>query len=366
VYISTNLQLILSPAVDNFTSKLSTAGMFMNQTRLFSQNAQTLSILVPVFNESEAIVEFIQRLKPILFSLSCDTEIVFVDDGSTDNSCDVINTSLPISESRKLIKLSRNFGKEAALCAGLKSVTGDAVVIIDADLQDPPELIPNMVESWQAGADVVNMCRSKRNGESWFKKFSAKCFYRLLNVLSDTSIPENVGDFRLISRATLNVINAMPEKNLYMKGILSWPGFKTETLYFEREARCSGESKWPFLKLLKLAFDGITSFSTKPLQLATWSGALLAISAFIYGLFVVIKTMISGEAVAGYPTLMVVILALGGFQLLTVGIMGAYIGRIYTEVKNRPRYVIQDEMTQQGEIASVQSIQDATYIRNKG
>jgi glycosyltransferase involved in cell wall biosynthesis len=337
----------------------------MNQPRLFSQNTKKLSILVPVYNEAEVITEFLQQLKPILDALRCDTEIVFVDDGSSDDSCDVINASAPISDSQKLIKLSRNFGKEAALCAGLKSVSGDAVIIIDADLQDPPELIPTMVHAWQSGADVVNMCRSKRNGESWFKKFSAKCFYRLLKVLSDTDIPENVGDFRLISRATIDVINAMPEKNLYMKGILSWPGFKTETLYFERQARCSGESKWPFFKLLKLALDGITSFSTKPLQLATWFGALLAASAFVYGLFVVVKTVLWGEAVAGFPTLMVVILALGGFQLLSVGIMGAYIGRIYTEVKNRPRYVIQEEMTHHAEIASVQPIRSAKYISHK-
>jgi glycosyltransferase involved in cell wall biosynthesis len=157
----------------------------------------------------------------------------------------------------------------------------------------------------------------------------------------------------------------MPEKNLYMKGILSWPGFKTETLYFERQARCSGESKWPFFKLLKLALDGITSFSTKPLHLATWFGALLATSAFVYGLFVVVKTVLWGEAVAGFPTLMVVILALGGFQLLSVGIMGAYIGRIYTEVKNRPRYVIQEEMTHHAEIASVQPIRSAKYTSHK-
>ena len=326
------------------------------QLNSFGQNTPTLSVLVPVYNEGVALVEFMARLKPILASLPCKTELVYVDDGSTDNSGELIHASLPISDSRKLIKLSRNFGKEAALCAGLKSVSGDAVIIIDADLQDPPELIPSMVNAWESGADVVNMCRSKRNGESWFKKFSAKCFYRLLNVLSDTHIPENVGDFRLISRATLNVINAMPEKNLYMKGILSWPGLTTITLYFERDARCSGESKWPFFKLLNLAFDGITSFSTKPLQLATWSGALLALSAFIYGLFVVIKTMFWGEAVAGYPTLMVVMLALGGVQLLTVGIMGAYIGRIYTEVKNRPRFVIQDELSHHCEVANVQAI----------
>jgi len=337
----------------------------MNQTRLFNKRSKTLSILVPVYNESEVLEEFLQHLKPILFALRCDTEIVFVDDGSTDNSCDIISGSKPISDSQKLIKLSRNFGKEAALCAGLKAVSGDAVIIIDADLQDPPKLIPAMVQAWLNGADVVNMCRSKRSGESWFKKFSAKCFYRLLKVLSDTDIPENVGDFRLISRATIDVINAMPEKNIYMKGILSWPGFRTETLYFEREARCSGESKWPFFKLVNLALDGITSFSTKPLQLATWSGVLLATSAFVYGLFVVMKTVLWGEAVAGYPTLIVVILALGGFQLLTVGIMGAYIGRIYTEVKNRPRYVIQDEMTHHVEIASVQAIRSTHLKTNK-
>jgi len=329
----------------------------------FNLKTKTLSILVPVFNESAVISDFMQRLKPIINELQCKVELVFVDDGSIDDTCDKINTSALISEYRKVIKLSRNFGKEAALAAGLESVTGDAVIIIDADLQDPPELIFEMVATWQQGADVVNMRRSKRNGESWFKKFSAKCFYRILNRLSDTSIPENVGDFRLISRKVVDVINTMPEKNLYMKGILSWPGFKTETLEFERDARLSGESKWPFFKLLNLAFEGITSFSTKPLQLATWFGGFIAITAFLYGTFVVARTLLFGDPVAGYPTMMVTMLGLGGFQLLTIGIMGTYIGRIYTEVKNRPRYVIEDEAIQHAKTPIVQPINISRVIR---
>lgn len=319
---------------------------------------KTLSVIVPVYNESCVIDEFMSRLQLVFNTLSCKTEVVFVDDGSQDDTCHKINIGPLIGDAKKLIKLSRNFGKEAALCAGLRAITGDAVIILDADLQDPPELIPEMLNAWQNGSEVVNMCRAKRNGESWFKKLSAKVFYRLLNYFSDMHIPENVGDFRLISRSVIDVINAMPEKNLYMKGILSWPGFSTQTLFFDRDARVSGESKWPFLKLLKLAIDGITSFSTKPLQIATWAGAIIASSAFLYGFFVVAKTVIWGDQVAGYPTLIVTILALGGFQLLTVGIMGAYIGRIYTEVKNRPRYVVQEEVFQSKEtVASVKSIQ---------
>ncbi|MGB3727606.1 MAG: glycosyltransferase family 2 protein [Glaciecola sp.] len=318
----------------------------MNYKNAINLRSKTLSVLVPVYNESCVIEEFMSRLQQTFKALQCKTEVVFVDDGSTDNTIDKINAGPAIADKKKVVKLSRNFGKEAALCAGLKSVTGDAVIILDADLQDPPELIPGMLATWQQGIDVVNMCRAKRDGESWFKKLSAKCFYRLLNWLSDTPIPENVGDFRLISRNVVDVINSMPEKNVYMKGILSWPGFTTKTLFFDRDARVSGESKWPFIKLVKLAIDGITAFSTKPLQIATWMGAIIASSAFIYSLYIVVKTVFLGNSVAGFPTLMVTILALGGFQLLTVGIMGAYIGRIYTEVKNRPRYVVQEEISQ--------------------
>ena len=321
---------------------------------------KTLSIIVPVYNESSVIDDLMSRLQLVLSKLSCNTEVVFVDDGSQDDTCHKINIGPLIGDAKKLVKLSRNFGKEAALCAGLRAVSGDAVIILDADLQDPPELIPDMLTAWQNGSEVVNMCRAKRNGESWFKKLSAKLFYRILNYFSDTPIPENVGDFRLISRNVINVINAMPEKNLYMKGIFSWPGFSTQTLFFDRDARVSGQSKWPFLKLVKLAIDGITAFSTKPLQIATWAGAILASSAFLYGFYIIAKTIIWGEQVAGYPTLIVTILALGGFQLLTVGIMGAYIGRIYTEVKNRPRYVVQEEVFKSKESAtSVQSIQNS-------
>lgn len=328
----------------------------MQQYRLRDTNVKSISILVPVFNESKVLPIFFERIEPLLKKLAYHTELLFVDDGSTDNSCNLINNRKSISDKRKLIKLSRNFGKEAALCAGLNAATGDAVIIIDVDLQDPPELIIDMVEAWEAGADVVNMKRTIREGESWFKLVCAKGFYKLLNKLSDTYIPENVGDFRLIARNVVDVINAMPERNIYMKGIFSWPGFNTTTINFNRCARRAGESKWPFLKLVKLALDGITSFSTKPLQIATWSGGLLALASFLYGMFVFMKTMLWGEVVTGYPTLMITVLALGGFQLLTVGIMGAYIGRIYSEVQNRPRYVIEEEVQHHNRPAQVQSL----------
>jgi glycosyltransferase involved in cell wall biosynthesis len=325
---------------------------------------KTLSILVPVYNESCVIDTFMDRLHQVIENLPCKTEVVFVDDGSNDDTCLKIERTLSLGDSKRLIKLSRNFGKEAALCAGLESVKGDALIILDADLQDPPELIPKMLTCWQSGIDVVNMCRSKREGETWFKKFSAQCFYRILNWVSDTHIPENVGDFRLIGRCVIDVINAMPEKNMYMKGILSWPGFRTQTLFFDRDARAQGQSKWPFFKLLKLAIDGIAAFSTKPLQIATWAGAIIASIAFIYGVVIVVKTALFGDAVAGYPTLIVTILALGGFQLLTVGIMGAYIGRIYTEVKNRPRYVVQEERVFHSQAAVAPAI-DISNTKNK-
>ncbi|GAC16883.1 glycosyltransferase family 2 protein [Aliiglaciecola lipolytica] len=324
-------------------------------------NTKRLSILIPVYNESCVIDDFLKRLESAVEALTCEIELVFVDDGSVDDTCQIIDNYGLFTTERKIIKFSRNFGKEAALSAGLKATSGDAVILIDADLQDPPELIENMLSMWLKGADVVNMCRTKREGESWFKKFSAKCFYKLLNRLSDIPIPENVGDFRLISRQVVDVINAMPEKNLYMKGILSWPGFSTVTLHFERDARYCGESKWPFFKLLNLALEGITSFSTKPLQVATWLGVLVASSAFIYGGIIVAKTLLFGESVAGFPSLMVTMLALGGFQLLTVGIMGTYIGRIYTEVKNRPKYIIQDQKVTCSvtESANVKSLRSA-------
>ncbi|GAK84401.1 polymyxin resistance protein ArnC [Vibrio ponticus] len=238
------------------------------------------------------------------------------------------------------ISLSRNFGKEAAMSAGLEYSRGEAVILIDADLQDPPELIPQMLTKWREGFDVVNMQRRERHGETWLKRQSAALFYRLLNSLTKSTIPENVGDFRLLSRRVVEHINRMPERNRYMKGIFSWPGFTQYTLQFDRDARFCGQTKWNYLKLFGLAVDGITSFSIRPLRLATFFGALIAGAAFIYGMVIITQTLLWGNEVTGYPSLMVVQLALGGIQLLSIGVLGEYIGRIFIEAKQRPLFLV--------------------------
>ncbi|PQJ60879.1 glycosyltransferase [Vibrio chagasii] len=303
--------------------------------------AVLLSIIVPFYNEQEVLEEFHSRLTKVLDSLPITSEIVYVDDGSKDNSLDVVSSFTSINSSISVIGLSRNFGKESAMSAGLEHCRGQAVILLDADLQDPPELIPQMIAKWREGYDVINMQRRQRDGETWFKKFSAASFYKVMNAAAKIDVPENVGDFRLMSREVVDHINQLPERNRYMKGIFSWPGFRQATIQFNRDARFCGETKWNYLKLIGLAMDGITSFSIRPLRIATAVGGLVALSAFIYGVIIVFKTMMFGEPITGYPSMMVVQLALGGIQLLSIGLMGEYIGRIFIETKNRPLYLIQ-------------------------
>ncbi|EGU40064.1 glycosyltransferase family 2 protein [Vibrio splendidus] len=303
--------------------------------------AVLLSIIVPFYNEQEVLEEFHSRLTKVLDSLPITSEIVYVDDGSKDNSLDVVSSFTSINSSISVIGLSRNFGKESAMSAGLEHCRGQAVILLDADLQDPPELIPQMIAKWREGYEVINMQRRQRDGETWFKKFSAASFYKVMNAAAKIDVPENVGDFRLMSREVVDHINQLPERNRYMKGIFSWPGFRQATIQFNRDARFCGETKWNYLKLIGLAMDGITSFSIRPLRIATAVGGLVALSAFIYGVIIVFKTMMFGEPITGYPSMMVVQLALGGIQLLSIGLMGEYIGRIFIETKNRPLYLIQ-------------------------
>ncbi|EEX31586.1 MULTISPECIES: glycosyltransferase family 2 protein [Vibrio] len=303
--------------------------------------AVTLSVIVPYYNEAEVLPELHQRITEVLSALPDSCEIIYVDDGSSDNSLQLVESFTADGCTIRSIGLSRNFGKEAAMSAGLEHSRGLAVILIDADLQDPPELIPQMLAKWREGYDVVNMQRTERQGETWFKRASAAAFYRLLNTLVKSDIPENVGDFRLLSREVVDHINQLPERNRYMKGIFVWPGFKQATLPFQRDARFCGETKWNYLKLIGLAVDGITSFSIKPLRLATLLGVLIAGSAFGYGAFIVFKTLLFGETVTGYPSMMVVQLALGGIQLLSIGVLGEYIGRIFIESKARPLYLVQ-------------------------
>ncbi|MEM7171468.1 MAG: glycosyltransferase family 2 protein [Pseudomonadota bacterium] len=300
-----------------------------------------VSVVVPFFNEQSVLTEFHRRLTAVLDTLHENCEIVYVDDGSKDQSLEIVQNFPSSSSKVRCVALSRNFGKEPALSAGLKHSEGQAVIVIDADLQDPPELIPEMITKWREGYDIVNMQRSVRHGETWFKRLAATCFYKMLNSVAKLDIPENVGDFRLLSANVVNHINELPERNRFMKGIFSWPGFKQITLRFERDPRFCGETKWNYLNLLGLAIDGITSFSIRPLRIATIAGSLIALGTFIYGIMIVTKTLMFGEPVSGYPSIMVVMLALGGVQLLSIGILGEYIGRIFIETKQRPLYLVE-------------------------
>jgi polyisoprenyl-phosphate glycosyltransferase len=313
-----------------------------------------LSIVVPLHNESLMLGELLARLETTVAALEKPTEVILVDDGSSDSTWLEISFYTPHNFSTHCIAFSRNFGKEAALTAGLQAVRGKAIVILDADCQDPPELLPEMLQEWTQGADVVNMQRRNRAGESWFKRTTSAFYYRLLGTLSEVQIPQNVGDFRLLDRRVVDEINRLGERNRYMKGILAWPGFTQVTLEYDRHPRGAGNSKWNYWQLSSLAVSGITSFSNKPLRIASWLGLMVAMSTFVYGLWVLLRTLLYGDPVSGYPSLMLVILFLGGVQLTTIGILGEYIGRIFTEVKNRPNFVVRESCSQEGRADSRQ------------
>jgi polyisoprenyl-phosphate glycosyltransferase len=299
-----------------------------------------LSIVVPVFNEEKVLVLFHERLAAVLSTCLNSYEVIYVDDGSSDTTSVLLETLRQANTFVGVARFSRNFGKERAMTAGLELASGDAVVILDVDLQDPPELIPSMLEAWKNGADVVNMQRDAREGETAVKRTTAHLFYRVINYLSDVSIPNDVGDFRLFSRRTVDALNKLPESNRFMKGLFAWIGFPQVTLSYRRQARAAGVSKWPYWKLWNFALEGVTSFSTVPLRVATYIGFLSASGAFLYALYFLLKAEFWGEAVKGFPTLIVVILLLGGLQLMAIGIVGEYVGRIYLETKRRPLYLL--------------------------
>lgn len=299
-----------------------------------------LSVIVPVFNEEEVIQSFLQRITSVLDTLSFEAEIIFVNDGSTDSSLDLLRQHAESNSRIVIIDLSRNFGKEIAMTAGLDHCQGDATIIIDADLQDPPELIPDLVKKWQDGYDVVYAKRITREGESVFKKTSSKLFYRLINRISRVPIPTDTGDYRLMSQRSVKALNSLRERNRYMKGLFAWIGYPQAAVLYHRDARYAGESKWSYFALWDLAVEGITSFSIAPLKLSTYMGLLTASGAFVYGIWIIFKTLIYGDPVAGFPTMMVAILFLGGVQLLALGIIGEYLGRIFSESKQRPLYLV--------------------------
>jgi glycosyltransferase involved in cell wall biosynthesis len=301
-----------------------------------------ISLIVPVFNEEQAINLFYQAVRRELRFEQGEVEIVFINDGSSDRTAEEVKALAQMDEQVLLINFSRNFGKEPALFAGLEHATGDAVIPMDVDLQDPINVIPRLIEEWQKGADVVLAKRRGRTADSYLRRCSAALFYHLLNRIAYTRIEENVGDFRLMDRKVVNVIRTLPEHQLFMKGVLSWAGFTTVVVEYERAERVAGKSKFNGWKLWNLALEGITSFSTVPLRLWTYVGGGISIFAVLYAVYMVLDKIFFGNNVPGYPSLMTAILFLGGVQLIGIGILGEYIGRIYIEAKHRPRYVIKD------------------------
>lgn len=301
-----------------------------------------LSIVVPLYNEHEVIGMLHERLTAVLATLDISWELVLVDDGSRDGTPLAMERLAKAHPSVTAVFLSRNFGKEAALTAGLDYARGDATIIMDADLQDPPELIPEMLQAWREGADVVCMRRRSRAGETWLKRFSAHRFYRLLNAISDVDIPEDTGDFRLLSRKAVDALGQIKERKRYMKGLFAWIGLPTTVIEYDRMPRAAGITKWDYLSLLGLAFEGITSFSVAPLRLAMGLGLLTAFGGVLFTLWIVVKALVLGDPVQGYPSLISVITILGGVQLLSIGLLGEYMGKTYYETKQRPVYLVRD------------------------
>lgn len=300
-----------------------------------------LSLIVPAYNEEKVIDVFHERTIPILSSINDQFEIIFVNDGSSDCTAEKIK-ALHLKDPRiKLIELSRNFGKEIALTAGLDFAQGEVVVVTDADLQDPPELIPKMVEKWREGYDTVYAVRSIREGETFVKKATANAFYRVIKRLSRVEIPENAGDFRLMSRRTVDALKLLREQHRFMKGIFSWIGFKQIGIPYSREPRIAGRTKWNYWRLFNFAVDGITSFSYVPLQLSSYLGCFAAFFAFFYAGYLVLRTLVWGVDLPGYASIMVAILFFSGVQLIFLGVIGEYLGRMFNETKNRPLYLIQ-------------------------
>lgn len=307
-----------------------------------SASVFTLSVVVPVYNEEAVLPQFHRRLSAVLTRLSCKTEIFYVDDGSSDRTAELLTRLRVTDPGVGVLRLSRNFGKEAALTAGLEAAGGDCVIAMDGDLQHPPESIPAMLQAWREGADVVSMRRRSRADETWAKRTAARLFYRVLNALSDIPIQEDVGDFRLLSRRALDALNRLQERNRFMKGLFTWIGFRQVTLDYDCGERAGGHSKWRFRQLWHFAVEGITAFSVAPLRLASLVGLFSALAAFAYAAYFVFKTLVLGEPVPGFPTLIVAVLMLGGLQLLAIGVLGEYLGRMALEGKRRPLYLVED------------------------
>jgi len=308
-----------------------------------SQEPCTLCIVVPTFNEEAVLEAFHSRLSAVLDRLPHSCEILYVNDGSTDQTLELLLSLRQRDPRVRVLSLSRNFGKEIAMSAGLDHAEADAVVIIDADLQDPPEHIPALLERWREGHDVVYARRECRRGDSGLKKTTAKVFYRALNALSDFPIPRDTGDFRLLSRRAVKAVRQFRERHRFMKGLFAWIGYSQASITYQREPRGAGDSKFSYWQLWNFALEGITSFSVAPLKAATYLGMFIAFCSFLFAGWIVAKTLLWGDPVRGYPTIMTTILMLGGMNLTAIGLLGEYVGRIFNESKRRPLYFIDSE-----------------------
>jgi glycosyltransferase involved in cell wall biosynthesis len=301
-----------------------------------------LSLVVPIHNEGAGLDDFFARVLPVLQNLGSEFEIVCIDDGSSDDSVERLLHLRQRMPNLKVVSLSRNFGKDIALSAGFDHASGAAVVPIDADLQDPPELIEQMVAKWREGFDVVYATRERREGESFLRRASARYFYRLFTRITDIPIPQDTGDYRLLDRRVIDVLVRLPERTRFMKGLFAWVGFKQTSLRFDRPERNAGSSKWNYWRLWNFALDGITSFSSVPLKIWSYVGVVVSVFAFLYALFLAGLTIIQGVVVPGYASIMVAVLFFGGVQLITLGIIGEYLARMYNEIKGRPLYLVRE------------------------
>ena len=312
-----------------------------------------VSLVIPVFNEADVLDLFLARTTEVMTAAELDWEYVFVNDGSSDSTLSKLIALSGTNHRVRVVDLSRNFGKEAALSAGLNHVRGNVIIPIDVDLQDPPELIPKFVEKWREGYDVVYGVRERRDEDSIAKRATADIFYRVFNSISPTHIPDNAGDFRLMDERVVAVLRTLPERNRFMKGLFSWVGFNSIGVPYSRPARVAGETKWNFRKLWNFALDGIFSFSTVPLRIWSYIGVTISLLSFLYAIFIVGRVLLLGKDLPGYASLVTIVLFLGGIQLISLGIIGEYIGRLFLEAKQRPVYVVdrvyQDDLNGPGE-----------------
>lgn len=299
--------------------------------------------MIPAYNEEDVLEQLYEKLTFVIEAIpNYDFELLFINDGSKDRTLEIIKEMRETDHRISYVDLSRNFGKEIGMMAGFDYAKGDAVIIIDADLQDPPELIPEMIKYWEQGYDDVFAKRRSRAGETWVKKWTAKTFYRVLQKITKIPVQENTGDFRLLDRRCIEALRTLRETQRYTKGMFSWIGYNKKEILFDRNPRAAGETKWNYKKLMDLAIEGITSFTTAPLRLSTYFGFTISLCAFIYMIFIIVKTLVIGEMVQGYPSLMTVMLFLGGIQLISLGIIGEYLGKIFTETKHRPLYFVDE------------------------